>query len=496
MAKTVEDILKDEGVIKPPPPDEGKEVKQEEEKPNLTKIIISIEKLQTEMNTLKDFKKQNDEITRELTEKIGEIRSMFFQRESLIKETETKVKTLDDIVSDISPTKYMRELEKINKELLETQAKSEKVEVVNRTLSDDLGSIKQTMQNIRSVENLEKILDEIHSNVSQDRKIKEDSERIAGKTERFYLEMENRMKEFVQIKETLSKLEDLTKELNRSMDVINIKLAGFVSKDELEEFRKKYNNENTSNKQYIENKLKDVENFLNLPSEETANDINQLKKRRDDVSSLLLNIEEQYKKALISEKVYNEIKQKNETILEQVGQELSQLQSGENISLKSLPTMIKDIDKRMNELEKTVEEEKGAVDASMKNILSGSKLSAIMEMLKTQNGMINDVVNKIKEMGSNLGYFDLRIRFFEVLDGLIRVDNYNEVKNYLVELETLVVNMKKSNLWNPRRQSLALNLLNDIAENWRKYGYEDVSKEFFLEIDRIKSQELNKRELK
>ena len=231
MARTVEEILKEEGVIKPT--NEAKQEPAKEEKPDLTKIIISIEKLQTEVSTLRDFKQQNDEVLRELTEKIGEIRSLFFQRESLIKETETKVKTLDDIVSDISPTKYMKELDKINKDYLDMQAKMEKREFVERKISDDISSLKQFVENIKSIENLEKLLTEIQENVSKEREIKSDVQREAGKTERFYLEMEERIKEFIDVKDRIKKIEDINKELTRSIDVVNIRLAGFISRTDI-----------------------------------------------------------------------------------------------------------------------------------------------------------------------------------------------------------------------------------------------------------------------
>jgi|GEM_PF-2143555 len=502
MAKTVEEILKEEGVIKPLPERE-KEEKPEEQKPDLTRMLINIEKLQTEVNTIKDFKKQNDEVIRELTEKMGEIRSLFFQRESLIKETETKVKTLDDIVSDISPSRYMREMESRKKEILDVQARMEKFELIGRELNSDVNNLKQTMQNIKSVENLEKILSEIQNNVSKNRELKSDIEREAGKTERFYLEMENRMKEFIEIKERINKAEDFTKQLNRSLDVINIRLSGMMLKSDAEEFKKSLNEDINSNKQYIENKLKEIETFLNLPSQEIGSRIEQLKKRRDDTSTFLLNLEEQYKKAIVSEKTYLEVKQQNENLLKQIGEELSQLQTGQTLSFRNLPSIISTLDTRTNNLEKRLDEERSILDESLKNILSSSKIANITEVVKNQTNMLNDVVNKMKEinekltnLSNNVVSFESRIRFFEVLDGLIRVDNSKDISFYLNELEKLASNMKGAGVWDSNRENLTLNLLRDISENWRRYGYEDVAQLFDNEITKIKSMETHKYMLK
>jgi len=502
MAKTVEEILKEEGVIQPVP-EQKKEEKPEEQKPDLTRMLINIEKLQTEVNTIKDFKKQNDEVIRELTEKMGEIRSLFFQRESLIKETETKVKTLDDIVSDISPSRYMKEMEGRKKEILAVQARMEKFELIGRELNNEVNNLKQTMQNIKSVENLEKILSEIQSNVSRNRELKSDIEREAGKTERFYLEMENRMKEFIEIKERLNKIEDLTKQLNRSLDIINIRLVGMMSKGDVEDFKKSVNDNIESNKQYIDNKLKEIENFLNLPSQEIGSRIEQLKKRRDDTSRFLLNLEEQYRKAIVSEKTYLEVKQQNENLLKRIGEELSQLQTGQTLSFKDLPSIINTLDTRTNNLEKRMDEERSILDESIKNILSSSKIANITEVVRTQTNMLNNVINKIKDINEkitsvsdNVGSFENRIRFFEILDGLIRVDSSKDINFYLDELEKLATIMKTAGTWDDNRESLTFNLLKDIAENWRKYGYEDIAQLFDNEITKIKSIETHKYMLK
>lgn len=492
MAKTVEEILKEEGVIKEPPREE--KVSFEEEKMDLNKIVMNIEKLQAEINTMKDFKQHTDDVIRELTEKIGEVRSMFFQRETLIKETETKVKMLEDIVSDINPSKYMKELEKRKEEILEIQARTEKLETIEKDLANNVNSLKQTLQNIKSVENLERILNEIRDNVSKERELKNDIERIAGKSERFYFEMENRIKEFINLKERTDKLEDLTKEITRSIDSINIRLASFISKTDLEDFKKNVNKIISSNKEYIENKIKEMESFLSLPSEEIKERIEQLKRRRVEVSNLLLNIEEQYKKAFISEKTYNEVKQKNENVLKQIEEELSQLQAGEKFSLRSLPAIISKLEDKTNILERKIDENKKHLDEAVKSALSDSKIANVTEVVKIQTSMLDDVIKKVKEINDkitaltlSINAFDLRIKYFEILDGLIRLESSKDIMNYLNELENLVSNMKVSNLWDINRENLTLNLLTDIANNWRKYGYEEIAKIFDDEIEKIRS---------
>lgn len=503
MPKTVEEILEEEGIIKPPPKKEKEEKIKFEEEIDLRKIVMSIEKLQTEIDTFKDMREQNDERIRELSEKMGEIRSLFFQRETLIKETETKVKMLEDTVSDINPQKYMKELEKRKEEILESQARIEKLEMIEKDLINNINVLKQTMQNIKSVENLEKLLNEIRDNVSKSRELKADIERMAGKSERFYFEMENRIKEFIDLKERADKLDSFTKELERSIDGINIRLTDFISKADIEDFKKGVNSIISSNKEFIENKIKEFESFISLPSEEISNRVEQLKKRRAEVSNLLLSIEEQYKKAFISEKTYIEVKQKNENILKQIEEELNQLQTSERFSLKTLPSIISKLADKTNILERKIEEQRKYVDESVKKIEPDTRLANITEVVKIQTDMLDDVIKKMKELNDkilnlslNLNSFELRIRFFEVLDGLVRIDNSKDITSYITELENLILNMKNKNLWDANRENLTLNLLTDVSSNWRKYGYNEIAKIFDDEIGKIKPTETHKYLLK
>lgn len=150
-----------------------------------------------------------------------------------------------------------------------------------------------------------------------------------------------------------------------------------------------------------------------------------------------------------------------------------------------------------------MDEHKNYVDESLKNMSSESKLTNIAEVVKIQTDMLDDVIKKMKEMNdkissfsTGLSSFELRIRFFEVLDGLVRVDNSKDITFYMSELESLISMMKVNNLWDAHRENLAINLLTDIGNNWRKYGYNEISKVFDDEIEKIKSTETNRVMLK
>jgi len=517
--KTVGEILESEGVIKPLPKEREKpKAIFGEEEIDIRKVVMSVEKLKTELDTLKEIKFQSDEKLRDVVEKLGEIRSLLFQRETLIKETEIKVKKLEDIVSDISPTNIMKEMEKRKQETLQVQAKAEKVEEMNRINTDDIKRLKEILQNIKSVENLQKILSEIEDMVSKAHSTRADMDRLAGKTERFYLETENRVKEFPGYKAKVEQLDELSKEIMKSVDDVHIKLGNFVSKSDLEDFKKGVNDILMSNRHIIDSKIKELENFLSIPEEETISRLNELKQRQKIVSNLLANIEEQYRSASISEKAYNEIKSKNENVLRQVDEEIKMLESGGKFTLKSLPSIIDTLGAKVTLLEKSTEEQKiytkttlDTIEGRMRSLISDTnfielknridsleseKLFSITGAVKRQTDIIEDVVSKIKETSNKISSIEIRIKFFEIMDSLIRMDNSKEISVYLIELENLITNMKNNNMWDSTRNNLTINLLMDIANNWSKYGYAEIAKMFFNEVEKMKAPEMNKYMLK
>lgn len=513
--KTVGEILQEEGIIKPLPKEREKpKADFGDEQIDIRKVVMSVEKLKTELDTLKEIKFQSDEKLRDVIEKLGEIRSLLFQRETLIKETELKVKKLEDIVSDISPTNIMKEMEKRKQEILQVQAKAEKAEEVNRINTEEIRRLKDILQKIKSVENLQNILSEIENMVSKAHSTSTDMDRLAGKTERFYLETENRVREFPGFKAKLEQIDELSKETMKSVDDIHIKLGNLVSKSDLENFKKGVNDILMSNRHIIDSKIKELENFLSIPEEETILRLNELKQRQKNVSNLLENAEEQYRRASISEKAYNEIKTKNENMLRQVEEEIKMVESGGRFTLKSLPSIIDTLEAKITLLEKLTEEQKNytktsieSIDQRMRSLISDTnfielknridsleseKLFGITGAVKRQTDIMEDVVSKIKEVSNKISSIEIRIRFFEIMDSLIRMDNSKEISTYLSELENLITNMKNNNMWDNTRNNLTMNLLTDIASNWSKYGYAEISKLFLDKIERIKAPEMNK----
>ena len=351
--KTVGEILKERGIIKERPKEEEKKYKFEQEV-SLGDIVMKIEKLGAEVSAIKDIKSQSDEKVRDLSEKIGEIRSQIFQRETMIKEMETKIRLINDSVADIEPKKIRKEMEKRKEEIEGIDMKMEKMDMTNKDILKKLQNVESVTGNIRSVENLEDMLKRINDAVEKGEKAKTDIDRLSAKTERFYLETENRVKEFPQFKIKLDKIDDLSKELTKTMDQINIRLANFVPKDELEVYKKSLSRVIAANEEKNSERFRDIEDVLKVPGEDIMDRKNNLISKKENIFKLLANLEEQNRRGDISREAYNEIKTKNESLLRKLDVEIKKLEGEESFSIKTLPKIINELESSMSEMERKI----------------------------------------------------------------------------------------------------------------------------------------------
>ncbi len=506
--KTVEEILKEEGVIKEPPREEEEPVIKVEEKIDLRNVVMNVEKLAAEVKALREVKFQADERIRELAEKIGELRSLIFQRESLVKEIESKVRLLDEMVSDIRPQKIKKEMEKRREEIEKLELKIEKLEAMNKDIIKNLNKVRNIVENIKSVENLQKMLEKIEDMVSKGKETKAEMDRLAGKAERFYVEIENRLKEFKKFKAKVESLDELTKEIMKTVDEINIKISGLSSKEDVEDFKKKVDELISSNKKKIDERIKSIEDVLRIPPADIVAKTKSLENKKEKILKLLNNVEEQYRKALITQKAYEEIKEKNKAVLNKIEKELKKLKAKEKPLLKDIPSIVENLgisvkttEAKVIDLEKRIEEQSEMIKTLMDRIQKlveefnefregelSAPLKAQVEMTRGILEKFRGLNEKLSELEKNLSSQEYRIKFFEILNILTRTQKPEEISSLISQLDKIIIEMKENNVWNKGMEELVESLLSEIGENWRRYGYEEVARIFDSEVEKLKTE--------
>ncbi len=366
--KTVGEILKEEGVIPEEEVRETGKVKVEHVI-DIEKVVMNVEKLSAEVEALRDIKFQTDERIKEISESIGEMRSLIFQRDGAIKEMQMKIEKLNDAVSDIKPEKITAEFKKQEKEMLETNAKTEKLESMVKDVARQLKSVQRVLDNIKSIKNLISISREIDRKISKIEKLKADVERDAEKTEKFYLDLEDRIEEFIRLKASVQKLDELTKELVKTVDEEKIKMANFVDKEELQNA---------------------LDNALKPPSSDDM--LEEKIKKKKEIETLLKNIENQYRRGIISKESFDEICRKNNLLVKMLDKEIERAKSKktpENMIewIEQLESDIKSMHMKLSILDEVLKSYRGESKEGGENevgVITREDEKRIKQMLETK----------------------------------------------------------------------------------------------------------------
>jgi len=208
----------------------GKVTVQEEV--DLRKLTMDVEKLGAEFISLKETRTQSDERLQRIAEDVGELRSLFFQREEAFRDTQSTTEKLKSAVEDLEPDKFLKALHKTEGEMMLAQSKIEKLERISEEAGKQLKDAKVIIENVKGIENLKELLKEINTKSSKVEETHGYIERTTNKVEKLYVEIDKKLSEFNTFKAKLITVDELTKELMKIVDEAKIKLDDTPNKSE------------------------------------------------------------------------------------------------------------------------------------------------------------------------------------------------------------------------------------------------------------------------
>ena len=368
--KPVGEILREEGIIKeekreyvPEEPQKGSE--------EITKVLMDLEKVKAIVNTLREMETDKEEMINQLAESIGEIRSLFFQRDVSIKETISKVNKIEEIVNEIKPQKILKKFEKEEMEFEKISARIEKLEIIEKDLSKRVTKVEKILESIKSMENLRKIVKDIEDKLSRMKEIESSVKRDAAKAEKFYLETQESLEDFEKLKETTEKLDELTKEILRSLDEIKIEMDTKVTKEE---------RNNT------------IKEALKVPESHKDERIKELESKKQEILKLIESIEKQKNQGIISEVAYQELLEKNNILIDKISKQLNRLKMSEEP--ENLLEWLTSIDEEVKEISEKFELNEIKIKGLEKKI---DNLIAQIENLKSSISYLYEKKSELPE---------------------------------------------------------------------------------------------------
>jgi DNA repair exonuclease SbcCD ATPase subunit len=376
-----------------------------------------------------------------VSEQVGELRTMILEREKAFGFLESDFEMIKNVFEDIKPAEFSKELDKKEKEIVENKVKIEKLESMVEKLGKEVSGFRTLLDKIKSFDNLLALTKEIDAKVSGVEDAKKYTDRLAAKTETIFSELSKKLRELEDMKGKIEKMDELLKELVRSIDDLGVKLSGAVDKKELKEEIQLLDDSLTkkfSTPKVLEERLEILSEVLDSlerrvrmieldkvstelgtkikelsPGSEEMSRIEKLTREWKDMVDLMESVESDYKSGAISKESFEEFKKKNEEKLAEIKKIINQdvLKLKESIEstlgplpeVREAPEIKPETNPGNNEIERKLqimETEKGVIQ----NLIAGlsseedeAKRRAKEKKYKMRLEKLNSELKKLRE---------------------------------------------------------------------------------------------------
>jgi hypothetical protein len=291
---------------------------QEEKAPAQPSIDygVEIEKIKALLDAMRETKRATDETIANLFESLGEIRTMSFQTDASLKELTLKMERFEDQINDINPANYTKKINEINSELEKHNMFLEKLDTKTTDLSEKINQTYTLLKAIGGIENLINLNKDLQKKINDINEVVKYIERISVKAEKSYIDLNDRLSEFLLYKSKQDSLDENVKDILKALDRINVGLENYVQKKDLDAAKAEI--------MVLEKQAQDLTRALPLIETKLPENIAEMKNEREDIYIFLKSLEEQMTTGKIALSEYQEIKRKNEHKLAELDKKLAE----------------------------------------------------------------------------------------------------------------------------------------------------------------------------
>jgi hypothetical protein len=286
------------------------EYSTERYKPGGVDYGVEIEKIKVMIDTIRESGKLTDESVRNLSESIGEIRSMIFQTDAELKEDAVKMEKVEDEISEVKPEEIAKKLREIDETFGKQQLELEKLGRKAEDSGEKINRVFEILKSIGGIENLVSINTDIQKKLDDINEAMKYVERIGMKTEKMFIDLNKGVQDLVIIRSQQDDFNEGLKDIIKNIDSLNVKFEGYVTKKDLDSFRE--------DNMLIKKEIEEIKKVLPVAELKLPENIINLRKEREDIKMLLDSLEDQRTAGKISRNEYESIKDANVKRLEEI----------------------------------------------------------------------------------------------------------------------------------------------------------------------------------
>jgi hypothetical protein len=307
---------------------------------DITKMQMALEKVNAEIFAVKDKNQFFGDRLQKLSEDIGEIRSMQFQKDKQFGDVQAASEKAAHITDMIDPQRIQKIMEQRKREIEELYDKFEKADEMSKRSQQEIDGVRDALTQITSMKNLLKETENLAKVGREVKKMREEARSYAEQAQAAFIEIRNVITEIANIRAQIETNSELAKDSQKQLDRVNLLMENVTSKADVDKLRSTVNkllryDEKMSG---IENELKNtqeqVSNILAIKAPAEANidirnkdsAIKALQEQRKQIEYFLEDLKEDFNARVITESAFAEARTMNETRLNEIDKKLSLLQ--------------------------------------------------------------------------------------------------------------------------------------------------------------------------
>jgi len=211
------------------------EAKESKEMPaNLTRVFTEIERIKASVEAFQEVRKSFMERFERISEQIGELRSMIFDRDKNIQELELKAIKAYDLVETVHPEKIMISIQKQDAKSEALKANLEGNESIMDRVMEELKETKKKIDFFRGVDEIIKLSEEVKKELIEIKKIESRIFINTDKVETIYSEMRKKYQAIEEISSEFKEMKLTIEQNTKDINFLKDKISGLAEKTEVE----------------------------------------------------------------------------------------------------------------------------------------------------------------------------------------------------------------------------------------------------------------------
>ena len=200
-------------------------------------LLIKIEKLEGKLETEAEQRSGLSDRILNLSEEMGELRSMILSREKIFNDMDVTFEKMKDMVHEVKPEKIKFNLEKKEEHLLELDARAERFDSLLKEMGNEIKNYRQQMSHIKSFDNLESMYDKIQNNLKKIDESKNFIDVKTSKVEQMFSDFNTHSKDFARAAVKVQSFDEMVKDFMKTMEQQSVTIKESAKASDIEKIK-------------------------------------------------------------------------------------------------------------------------------------------------------------------------------------------------------------------------------------------------------------------